>query len=257
MARSLGVHVDGGVGEGAGHVAHPAGVVEMDVGDDDSGELVRADAEAGQFVEEDRHRALAPGLDEHGCIPSIRYPAVTRCQPPSSVSISSTPSATGVPPRRTGGCSSWMRAPSGVVTSGGGAPPGGCSFWSRRCAWRRRAFAGAWNSRCRPTSWLHGCHRPSPSAWPSSSWRCGTWPSPLSPVGRLVTVALSPSLSSPWSTEPPSVRPLFRPWRRRSSWPRRRPVDRDGVPPSKRPRPGSRHGRRRRPSCGPGARPAG
>ena len=46
VAGSLLVHVDGGPGEGAGHVADPAGVVEVDVGDDHSGQVVRARARA-------------------------------------------------------------------------------------------------------------------------------------------------------------------------------------------------------------------
>ena len=41
-AAPLLVHVDGRLGEGGGDVSHRAGMVEVDVGDDDAGEIVRA-----------------------------------------------------------------------------------------------------------------------------------------------------------------------------------------------------------------------
>ena len=40
MPGPLPVDVDGGGGKGPGHVAHPAGVVEMDVGDGHPGQIV-------------------------------------------------------------------------------------------------------------------------------------------------------------------------------------------------------------------------
>ena len=62
------MHVDGGPRKGASYVTDAAGVVEMDVGDDHSGQFVGGDAETGQLVEEHGHRALASGLDEDGCV---------------------------------------------------------------------------------------------------------------------------------------------------------------------------------------------
>ena len=45
VARPLLVDVHRGVGKGPGHVAHPAGVVEMDVGHGHAGQRPRAHAE--------------------------------------------------------------------------------------------------------------------------------------------------------------------------------------------------------------------
>ena len=94
VAGALLVDVDGGLGEGPGHVAHAAGVVEVDVGDHDVGQVVGGDAEVVQGGEQGGDRRLAPGLDQHR-LGARRpgSPAVTRSQPPSSVSISTTPGA--------------------------------------------------------------------------------------------------------------------------------------------------------------------
>src|SRR5690606_38881735 len=59
------VHVDRRLGEGRGHVAHPAGVVEVDVGDRHTRQLAGVDAELGQGGEQVGHRCLAAGLDQH------------------------------------------------------------------------------------------------------------------------------------------------------------------------------------------------
>ena len=50
----------------------PPGVIEVDVGDRDAGQLVGPDADLVERGEEDGHRRLAPRLDEHGRGPSIR-----------------------------------------------------------------------------------------------------------------------------------------------------------------------------------------
>ena len=65
VAGALLVDVDGGVGKGAGHVADAAGVVEVDVGDGDAGQVVGADAEVVERGEQRRHRRLAARLDQH------------------------------------------------------------------------------------------------------------------------------------------------------------------------------------------------
>ena len=156
MASPLGVHVDGGRGEGPGHVAHPAGMVEMDVGDDDSGELVRAHAEGGQLVEEHRHRALAARSRRA----RVHHPrSGTRPSPAPSRRAGCRSRARrrrrGVPPRRTGGCSSWLRAPSEVVTSGGGAPVGGGALSGRGAALDRGGLLRA--PGIRGAGGLRGC----------------------------------------------------------------------------------------------------
>ena len=58
------VDVHRGVREGVGHVADAAGVVEVDVGDGDAGEVVAADAELVERGEQRGHRGLAAGLDQ-------------------------------------------------------------------------------------------------------------------------------------------------------------------------------------------------
>jgi hypothetical protein len=60
------VDVHGGPREGGGHVAHPAGVVEVDVGDDDGGEGVGAHAELVEGGQQGGDRGLAAGLDQNG-----------------------------------------------------------------------------------------------------------------------------------------------------------------------------------------------
>ena len=65
VAGPLLVDVDGGLREGPGHVAHAAGVVEVDVGDHDVGQVVGRDAEVVQGGEQGGHRGLAAGLDQH------------------------------------------------------------------------------------------------------------------------------------------------------------------------------------------------
>ena len=88
------VHVDGGVRERPGHVADAAGVVEVDVGDDDAGQVVGADPEGVELGEQRRRPTTAhPVSTSTGASPSTRKPAVTRSQPPSSVSIWTTPGA--------------------------------------------------------------------------------------------------------------------------------------------------------------------
>src|SRR5690606_32802576 len=57
------VHHDLGPGEHPGDVADAAGVVEVDVGDDDGGQVGGADAEGGQAVPE--HLGRAGGADLH------------------------------------------------------------------------------------------------------------------------------------------------------------------------------------------------
>ena len=65
VAGALLVHVDGRVGKRAGDVADAAGVVEVDVGDGDAGEVGRRDVELGQRVEQRVDGGLAAGLDQH------------------------------------------------------------------------------------------------------------------------------------------------------------------------------------------------
>ena len=72
VPRPLLVHVHGGRGEGTGHVAHAAGVVEVDVRDSDPGQLGGADADLAQRGQQHGHRGLASGLDQHGAGPSMR-----------------------------------------------------------------------------------------------------------------------------------------------------------------------------------------
>ncbi len=64
MPCPLLVHVHGGGRKGPGDVAHPAGVVEVDVGDGDPGQLGGPDADLVERGEEDGHRALAARLDQ-------------------------------------------------------------------------------------------------------------------------------------------------------------------------------------------------
>ena len=65
VSGPLGVDVDRGVGKGAGHVAHPAGVVEVDVGHGHPGQVVGRHSQIGEGGQEGGHRALAARLDEH------------------------------------------------------------------------------------------------------------------------------------------------------------------------------------------------
>ena len=67
VTRPLLVHVDRGGGEGPGHVADAARMVEVDVGDRHSGQLRGTDPDLAQRGEQHRHRALAAGLDQHRC----------------------------------------------------------------------------------------------------------------------------------------------------------------------------------------------
>ncbi len=64
MAGPFLVHVDGGGGKGPGHVAHTAGVVQMDVGHRHPGQVTRAHAEGVERVEQHPHRALAARLHQ-------------------------------------------------------------------------------------------------------------------------------------------------------------------------------------------------
>ena len=65
MASALLVHVHGGVREGPGHVTHAAGVVEMDVGDGDAGQVGGGDAVLVQGRQQRRDGRLAARLDQH------------------------------------------------------------------------------------------------------------------------------------------------------------------------------------------------
>ena len=64
VAGALLVHVHGGLREGPGHVADPAGVVEVDVGDGHAGQVAGGHAVLLQGGEQGRHRRLAAGLDQ-------------------------------------------------------------------------------------------------------------------------------------------------------------------------------------------------
>jgi hypothetical protein len=59
------VDVDRRLRERPGHVADPAGVVEVDVGHGHAGQVVGRDPEAVEGGEQRRDRALAARLDEH------------------------------------------------------------------------------------------------------------------------------------------------------------------------------------------------
>ena len=74
VARPLLVHVDGGGGKGPGHVAHPAGVVEVDVGHRHPGQLRRARPRVWSSASSSTGTELwLPGLDQHRAPgPSIR-----------------------------------------------------------------------------------------------------------------------------------------------------------------------------------------
>ncbi len=65
MASPLLVHVHRGLRERLRDVAHAAGVVEMDVGDGDAGQVFGPDAEVVERGEQHGDRALAARLDEH------------------------------------------------------------------------------------------------------------------------------------------------------------------------------------------------
>ena len=65
VAGALLVHVHGGVRERRRHVADAAGVVEVDVRDDDGAEVVGADAHRVERRQQRGHRRLAAGLDQH------------------------------------------------------------------------------------------------------------------------------------------------------------------------------------------------
>ena len=56
VPRALFVDVDGGRGKGPGDVAHPAGVVEVDVGDGDAGQIVGPDPHLPERGQQDRDR---------------------------------------------------------------------------------------------------------------------------------------------------------------------------------------------------------
>ena len=96
VAGPLLVDVHRGPGEGPGHVAHTAGVVEVDVGDHHPGQVRGAHPEGVQRRQQDGHRGLAARLDQDRGRPVHRYPAVIRVHPPSRVSISRTPAAISV-----------------------------------------------------------------------------------------------------------------------------------------------------------------
>ena len=66
VTGSLRMNVDGGVGEGAGDISHPAGVIEVDVGDDHTGKVSGAESERRQLGQQDRDRALTASLDQNG-----------------------------------------------------------------------------------------------------------------------------------------------------------------------------------------------
>ena len=64
MPGALLVHVHGRFRERGGDVAHATGVVEVDVGDDDAGQVIGGHAEVGQLGQHGGERALTAGLDE-------------------------------------------------------------------------------------------------------------------------------------------------------------------------------------------------
>ena len=53
-------------GKRPGDVAHAAGVVEVDVGHHDAGQVVGAESQPAEVGEQGGHRALAARLDEDG-----------------------------------------------------------------------------------------------------------------------------------------------------------------------------------------------
>jgi hypothetical protein len=67
MASTLFVDVHRGLGEGAGHVAHPTGVVQVDVGDHHPGQVLGPEAQLFQLGQQHGHRALAARLHQDGC----------------------------------------------------------------------------------------------------------------------------------------------------------------------------------------------
>ena len=62
---ALFVDVDGRRRKGPGHVPHPTGMVEVDVRHGHPRQVSGADPECVQRVQQCRHRALAPGLNQH------------------------------------------------------------------------------------------------------------------------------------------------------------------------------------------------
>ena len=64
VAGPLLVDVHGGPGKGPGHIAHPAGVVEVDVGDGHAGQVAGRHAVLLERGQQGRHRRLAAGLDQ-------------------------------------------------------------------------------------------------------------------------------------------------------------------------------------------------
>ena len=72
MRGALLVHVDGGVGEGVSDVAHSAGVVEVDVGDDDAGQVVGGDPEVVEGRSKDGTDVWLPVSTSTGAGPVIR-----------------------------------------------------------------------------------------------------------------------------------------------------------------------------------------
>lgn len=64
MAGPLRVDVHRGLGEGPGHVAHPTGMIEVNMGDDHAGQVLGPEPHPRQLVEEHRYGALAARLHQ-------------------------------------------------------------------------------------------------------------------------------------------------------------------------------------------------
>ena len=58
------MHDHGRLGEGLGDVAHPAGVVEVNVGDHHPAEVTGAHAGSGERLDDGPRRGLGTGLDQ-------------------------------------------------------------------------------------------------------------------------------------------------------------------------------------------------
>ena len=139
------VHVDGGAGEGPGHVAHPAGVVEVDVGDHHPGQIDGPEAQAG------RARPGAPAPTTGSRSPPAPAPGPRSGSRPSPAASRRagcrsrrTPGAIGGPPPVTPATSTTTFTSSGWRSSA-------CGHWSRGtfrlttlASQARSALASAW-----------------------------------------------------------------------------------------------------------------
>ena len=72
VAGALLVDVHGGLREGGGHVAHPAGVVEVDVGDGDAGQVVGGDASSSSAARSAGTEDWLPVSTRTGAVPVTR-----------------------------------------------------------------------------------------------------------------------------------------------------------------------------------------